>query len=237
MQLHLTHPASDDLQSQEISTFCDLTSGIGGFHYAAASLGLRCVFASEIDEAARAQYKHNFGMCPAVDIVQVESADIPDHDILFGGFPCQPFSIIGKQQGMNDQRGTLSFEIVRILRDKQPAVFVLENVRRLATIGNGAVLDAILSALTEAGYECGWKILNALDYGLPQKRERTIIVGFRDPGVMWYYQWPLRRKQRRSLSEILEKEPAKRHFVSQRIREARHEAHKSDVTPSIWHEN
>ena len=219
-----------------INTFADLFCGIGGFHYAAASFGLRCVFACDIDEEASRQYEWNFGVVPEGDITQINSEDIPEHDILFAGFPCQPFSIIGNRGGMRDSRGTLVYEIVRILEAKQPRAFVLENVRQLTTLGGGRTMKAILSALAEAGYECDWKILNALDYGLPQKRERVIFVGFRDRSLD-LFKWPETGGAYKPLAEILETDPDSRHFVSDRIRTRRRLKHQSEVVPSIWHEN
>lgn len=219
-----------------IDTFADLFCGIGGFHYAAASFGLRCVFACDIDEEASRQYEWNFGVVPEGDITQISSEDIPEHDILFAGFPCQPFSIIGNRDGMKDSRGTLIYEIVRILEAKQPRAFVLENVRQLTTLGGGRTMNAILSALAEAGYECDWKILNALDYGLPQKRERVIFVGFRDRSLE-LFNWPEIEGAYKPLAEILETDPDPRHFVSDRIRTRRRIKHQSEVVPSIWHEN
>ena len=220
----------------DITRFADLFCGIGGFHYAAGDLGLRCVFACDIDAAARSQYQHNFGMQPDGDIVQIRDADIPAHDILFGGFPCQPFSIIGKRQGMDDRRGTLIYQVARILRAAQPRALVLENVRQLATIQGGETMRAILRALGEAGYACDVRILNALDFGLPQKRERAIIVGFRDDSLS-SFRWPEGRKAFRPLSELLETRPHRRHFASAHIRRRRRGAHANAETPSIWHEN
>ena len=219
-----------------INTFADLFCGIGGFHYAAASFGLRCVFACDIDEEASRQYEWNFGVVPEGDITQINSEDIPEHDILFAGFPCQPFSIIGNRGGMRDSRGTLVYEIVRILEAKQPRAFVLENVRQLTTLGGGRTMKAILSALAEAGYECDWRILNALDYGLPQKRERVIFVGFRDRSLD-LFKWPETGGAYKPLAEILETDPDSRHFVSDRVRTRRRLKHQSEVVPSIWHEN
>ena len=219
-----------------ISTFADLFCGIGGFHYAAEPFGINCVFACDIDEDAARQYEWNFGVRPAGDITEIASEDIPDHDILFAGFPCQPFSIIGKRSGLLDSRGTLIYEIVRVLEAKQPRAFVLENVKQLATINEGRTMKAILSALGEAGYECDWKVLNALDYGLPQKRERVIFVGFRDSSLE-LFDWPDAENSRQALAEILETDPDPRHFVSDRIRTLRRMKHQSEITPSIWHEN
>lgn len=220
----------------EIATFIDLFCGIGGFHYAAERLGLHCVFASDIDEYAASQYRVNFGIAPAGDITQIRSGDIPDHDILFAGFPCQPFSIIGKRGGLNDSRGTLVYEIVRILKAKQPRAFILENVRQITSDQQGRTMQRIMSELEEAGYRCDWKILNALDYGLPQKRERTIIVGFLGSALSTF-EWPEKLPRYKPLSQILETGPDRRYFVSEHIRASRHRKHTAEITPSIWHEN
>ncbi len=220
-----------------LSTFADLFCGIGGFHYAAEALGLRCVFASDIDKAAQDQYEHNFGMRPDGDITKIHIENIPSHDILFAGFPCQPFSIIGKMEAMSDSRGTLIYDVARILSVKFPKAFVLENVRQLASINKGKTLRLILDALEEIGYACSHKILNALHFGLPQKRERLIIVGFRDREALKTYEWPRERKAYKPLSGILERDPHVRHFASERIQAKRKAAHTPAVTPSIWHEN
>ena len=219
-----------------INTFADLFCGIGGFHYAADYCGLRCVFACDIDEEASRQYEWNFGIKPEGDITQIRSENIPDHDILFAGFPCQPFSIIGSRKGMKDSRGTLIYEIARILEDKQPRAFVLENVRQLVTMDDTKTMESVLTALSEAGYECDWKILNALDYGLPHKRERVIFVGFRDISLE-LFNWPATEKTYKPLSEILEINPDSRHFASDKIRNSRHAKHQTKIVPSIWHEN
>ena len=225
------------LRPAGIRTFSDLFCGIGGFHYAAQSLGLRCAFACDIDESARAQYERNFGMRPIGDIHEVKGDQIPPHDILFGGFPCQPFSIIGNRQGLQDGRGGLIFEIVRILRHRRPKAFVLENVRQFSTLGKGAVIRQVIDALEGAGYACEWRVLNALDYGLPQKRERTIIVGFAAPGAQGHFAWPKPMKERKALKDVLEDNPHPRHKASKYIRERRRRAHTAALSPSIWHEN
>lgn len=221
-----------------LTTFADLFCGIGGFHYAARSLGLRCVFACEIDEAAARQYQANFGMVPAGDITQLAGGEIPEHDLLLAGFPCQPFSIIGKRNGLRDSRGTLIYEIVRILKDRRPRAFVLENVRQITTINQGRTMEAILSALRGAGYRCEWRILNALRFGLPQKRERAFFVGFRDPAPPPPgFTWPEGEDSYRPLTEILEPDPHPRHYASEHIRRRRREKHVAGAAPSIWHEN
>ena len=230
------HSIPKDLQPAGIATFADLFCGIGGFHYAGSSLGLRCVFASDIDSDACDQYEENFEIRPLGDIEQIKADKIPDHDILFGGFPCQPFSIIGNREGLADARGNLVWEAVRVLRDKQPKAFVLENVKQLATNEGGKTIQKIHEALLNAGYMTSHKVLNALDHGLPQKRERVIIVGFNDES-MDCFTWPEPKKTYTPLKDILEHDVPVRYFVSDRIRKSRQEKHTPKVTPSIWHEN
>jgi DNA (cytosine-5)-methyltransferase 1 len=202
---------------------------------AAANLGLEVVFASDIDDAAAAAYQHNFGLLPAGDITQIAGSDIPDHDILLAGFPCQPFSIIGSRSGTSDPRGKLFQEILRIVRAKRPAGIVLENVKQLASAENGTILRTILEDLSSMGYQVDWRVLNALHLGLPQKRERVIIVGTLEPFDR--FPWPTEKVPMAPLSELLENDPDPKYFVSERIRVKRHAAHTSKVAPSIWHEN
>lgn len=217
-------------------TFIDLFAGIGGFHVAGADLGGKCVFACEIDEHAKMAYEHNYGIAPYGDITTLDENAIPDHDILFAGFPCQPFSIIGDQMGFEDTRGTLFFEIVRILQAKKPSAFILENVKQLKTHNNGHTFNVILRSLDELGYDVYPTVLNALDYGLPQKRERAIIVGFAEKTP--HFKFP-NKIGNGDLKDILEDESIidKKHFVSEYIYKKRIAKHESDITPSIWHEN
>ena len=216
-------------------TCIDLFCGIGGFHIAAENLGLKVIFASDIDDDACKTYQHNFKLSPMGDIVSIAAQDIPDHDIMLAGFPCQPFSIIGTQQGTADPRGTLFLEILRIARVKRPAGIVIENVKQLATAENGTILKKIIDGLTSIGYTVDWKILNALNFGLPQKRERVLIVATRTHFDK--FPWPTAKIPMKPLSEILEPNPDAKNFVSERIRAKRHDGHKSKCTPSIWHEN
>jgi len=218
-----------------LRTFVDMFCGIGGFHLAATSFGMKCVFACDIDEEARKTYYHNFGIMPTGDITAIKESQIPDHDLFLAGFPCQPFSIIGKRQGFCDMRGTLFFEIVRILKAKRPRAVLLENVKQLATADKGRVLSCIVSELEALEYNVATKILNALDYGLPQKRERILIAATLDP--FEEFLWPSGGNPMKSLTEILEPNPPERFYVSERILQRRHAAHKSKYYPSIWHEN
>lgn len=157
--------------------FIDLFCGLGGFRIALENLGCKCVFSSEINEHAREIYKENFGDYPSGDITKISTKDIPDFDILCAGFPCQPFSSAGKRMGFEDTRGTLFFEIARILKDKQPRYFILENVKGLKTHNNGNTLKTIICILKDLGYNVSFDIFNARDFGVPQARERLIIIG------------------------------------------------------------
>ncbi len=159
------------------NTFIDLFSGIGGFRLGLEKAGFRCVFSSEIDKHCRIAYKNNFGETPAGDITKIPLTDIPDHEILAGGFPCQSFSICGKRKGFADKRGDLFFRICEIIKFKQPKVIFLENVKYLMYHNGGATLDLMLSSLNDLGYHINFKILNSLHFGVPQNRERIIIIG------------------------------------------------------------
>lgn len=221
--------------------FIDLFCGIGGFRTAMDEACLEndiipeCVFSSDIDNFCQDSYEANFGERPFGDITKIDEKDIPDHDILFAGFPCQSFSIIGKMQGFNDVRGTLFFDIARILKHKQPKAFVLENVKQLFGHDGGNTLKTIVNVLEkELGYSVRFAVLNALDFGLPQKRERIIIVGHKEP-ILFNFPSPIRPF--RPLSEILEKKVDVKYFASEMILEKRKNKHKSAYNLSIWHEN
>jgi len=177
--------------------FIDLFSGTGGFRLAFEricdnyKIKSQCVFSSDIDINSRKIYLENFGEKPIGDITKIDENDIPDHDILLGGFPCQPFSICGELKGFEDTRGTLFFDIARIIKNKQPSAFILENVKQLQGHQQGKTLKVIINTLKELGYYTDYKILNALDFGLPQKRERILIVGLKNPNHYHNFNWPL----------------------------------------------
>jgi DNA (cytosine-5)-methyltransferase 1 len=160
----------------------ELFAGIGGFRLAADSLDIRTVWANDLDAKACAVYSDRFGkgVIEKKDIRLVPSDDVPDHDILTGGFPCQPFSNAGKKQGIEDPRGTLFQSIVDILRAKQPEFFVLENVKRLLEMEKGRHFATILHSLSQVNYRVEWRLLNAQHFGLAQNRQRVFIVGIRD---------------------------------------------------------
>lgn len=218
-------------------TFIDLFAGIGGMRIPFEKLGGTCVFSSEWDEHAQKTYARNFGETPAGDITKIDAAEIPAHDILLAGFPCQPFSILGGKQGFEDTRGTLFFDIARILKQKQPNAFLLENVKQLRTHDKGRTFAIIQEHLSQLSYTTYHQVLNALDFGLPQKRERIFIVGFREPIA---FDFPQGTGTYKPLSEILEPdaraEPSL--FASEHIRKSRREKCKVEpFYPSIWHEN
>lgn len=169
-----------EIEKINVFSFVDLFAGIGGFRLALESIGGNCVFSAEINEHACKMYELNFRDNPFCDITKVDEKSIPNHDILCAGFPCQPFSISGKQLGFEDTRGTLFFDIARIIKEKKPKVVFLENVKNLAIHDKGNTLKVILKTLKDLGYVVEYKILNAKDFGVPQNRERIIIVGSRD---------------------------------------------------------
>ncbi|MEZ4706785.1 MAG: DNA (cytosine-5-)-methyltransferase [Caldilineaceae bacterium] len=171
--------------------YIELFAGIGGFRYgieqASASLDQRqllsgatyftCVYANEFDKYASSVYRRHYKKCDERDIRTVDANAIPDHDLLLAGFPCQAFSVAGKRQGFCDTRGTLFFEITRVLRQKRPRLLLLENVKGLLSHEQGGTFATIISALDELGYDLQWQVLNSKDFGMPQNRERVFIVG------------------------------------------------------------
>jgi len=210
--------------------FIDLFAGIGGFHIALKKAGNTCVFASEIDKFCQQVYFDNFGIMPNGDITKIDAKDIPDFDILAAGFPCQPFSYAGRQEGFEDKtRGTLFFDILRIIKEKRPKMFLLENVKGLKSHKKGETLKTIEDSLKGVGYYIYWEILNSHDFGVPQKRERWYCVGF-DKDI--YFEFPKPTNRTTVLRDIIdinlndpklelskfEKERIKHHFESTDVR-------------------
>ena len=222
-------------------TFIDLFAGIGGIRIAFERAGGKCVFTSESDKPCQIMYEANFGDKPQGDITKIDAEEVPDHDILIGGFPCQAFSIIGKKLGFTDTRGTLFFDVERILKAKRPKAFLLENVKQLKTHDNGRTLKVILKHLENLGYFVHYKVLNGLDFGLPQKRERIILVGFRKN---YKFEFPQNGIKRKTLNDILEPDNQidKKHFLSDYFRKKLQTKLKEQnknprIYPSVWHEN
>ena len=196
---------------QEKFTFIDLFAGIGGMRIAFEKSGGRCVFSSEWNKFSQQTYETNFGEVPDGDITKIDAKDIPNHDILVGGFPCQPFSIagvsskkaLGRKHGFEDEtQGTLFFDIVRIIREKKPRAFLLENVKNLKSHDKGNTFRVIMKKLREdLGYDVHYKIVDASSV-VPQHRERIFIVGFRKP---MDFEFPKLADKRPKLGDVLEK--------------------------------
>lgn len=203
---------------KKIFSFVDLFAGIGGFRLAFEKLGGTCVFSSEWDRFAQMTYQANFGEVPYGDITKIDTGSIPNHDILLAGFPCQAFSIAGRRMGFDDTRGTLFFEVARILNNKKPSAFLLENVKGLLDHDKGRTIQVILSTLTEIGYSgVKVKVINAKDYGLAQNRERVFIVGFRKETSITDYEFPEATSVRSTIGDILLQENvAAKYYLSQR---------------------
>lgn len=161
-------------------SFIDLFAGIGGFHYALSSFGAECLYASEWDIPAKETYFTNFGINPSGDITQIAANEIPPHDILCGGFPCQAFSVSGKRRGFEDTRGTLFFDIARIVKYHRPKVVFMENVKNLVLHDMGRTFNVITATMEELGYTMYSKVLNSGQFGIPQHRERIYMVCFRN---------------------------------------------------------
>ena len=221
-------------------TFVDLFAGIGGIRIPLTELGGKCVFSSEWDKAAQISYSYNFGEVPFGDITKINSDSIPKHDVLLAGFPCQAFSIIGKMKGFADTRGTMFFEVARILQHHQPKAILLENVKQLVSHDGGKTFKVILDTLAELGYSVKWKILNALDFGLPQKRERVIIVGFKSAAACEQFNFDF-EPIAYNLASVLEddKNVDSSLFASDMILDKRRKRveGKNVFYPSVWHEN
>src|SRR5690606_31842143 len=187
--------------------YIDLFAGIGGFHQALSSFGATCVFASEWDKYAAATYYANYDIFPKGDITKIDESRIPRHDILCAGFPCQAFSISGKQKGFEDARGTLFFDIARIVKHHQPRLLFLENVRNFERHDGGNTLKVVLKTLNELGYNVNYQVLNASDYNLPQNRERIYFVCFRKDLQIKNFEFPKPSIKKVALIDFLEAHP------------------------------
>ena len=216
-------------------TIIDLFAGIGGIRQAFQRVGGYTVYSSEWDKFAQTTYRVNYGEVPDGDITKVDEKDIPDHDILLAGFPCQPFSQAGLKKGFEDARGTLFFDIARILKAKRPKAFMLENVKQLKGHDKGNTLKVILNVLHELNYYVPEpQVLNAYDFGVPQNRERIIIVGFNKdylPEQPEQFQYPA--KQSRNgvrVGNILEENVPERYTISDKLYKGHLERKKKNET-------
>ena len=194
--------------------FIDLFSGIGGFRLALEKFNYKCVFSADNNQYACETYYKNFKEYPLVDIKKLSPKKIPNHDILCAGFPCQPFSIAGKRRGFDDTRGTLFFDIVKILKEKKPKIFILENVKGLVNHNKGKTFKKILEILSQKlngkiiksrrenlRYNVFWKVLNSNNFNVPQNRERVFIIGFTDQSID--FKFPTNQELKNTLNDII----------------------------------
>lgn len=197
-------------------SFIDLFAGLGGFRIALESLGAHCVYSNEWDKPVQKVYADNFGDIPEGDITKVDENTIPDHDILCAGFPCQAFSISGKQRGFEDSRGTLFFDVARIVKAKRPKIVFMENVKNFASHDNGRTLEVVRNTMEELGYTFNQKVLSAVDYGVPQKRERIYMVCFRNDLNISDFSFPMPFKLTRHVEDVLldDEEMVKKLYVN-----------------------
>ncbi|ACV27119.1 DNA cytosine methyltransferase [Kangiella koreensis] len=211
-------------QSKPNFTFIDLFAGIGGIRLGFQKYGGACVFSSEFEKAAQNTYKENFGEHPFGDITTVPSENIPKHDILLGGFPCQAFSVAGYREGFSDKkgRGNLFFKIHDIIKTKKPEAFLLENVKNLQGHDGGNTFKVIVEYLHESGYSVISNVLNSMDFGdVPQNRERIYIIGFKDE-ANWQnnkgatrtseFSWPEPIRLSKSVRDLLDKQVSEHYF-------------------------
>lgn len=214
-------------QSNPKFKFIDLFAGIGGIRLAFQNLGGKCVFTSEWDTYSKKTYEANFGEVPFGDITKIKESEIPDHDILLGGFPCQPFSIagvskknaLGRAHGFLDEtQGTLFFDVARIIKHKKPSAFMLENVKNLVSHDKGKTFKVITETLKELGYSINCKVLDGKHF-VPQHRERIIIVGFRNQIFKGKesFQFPTMGETKYAIKDILEKEVDKKYTLSDNL--------------------
>jgi DNA (cytosine-5)-methyltransferase 1 len=195
-------------------TFIDLFAGIGGFRIALEKAGAECVFSSEIDKYALQVYKANFNEDASGDITQIKEEEIPAHDVLCAGFPCQSFSEFGQRKGFSDPRGTLFFDILRIAKHHRPKVLLLENVKGLTYHNGGDTFETIKNTIEDLGYVFSWQLLDATMFGLPQRRQRVFMVAVRKD-IQKSFQFPVGSLTTRTLKDILETNVDANHFLAE----------------------
>ena len=218
-------------------TFIDLFAGIGGFRLAMQANGGECVFSSEWDSAAKQTYYENYGEVPFGDITKIEPSSIPNFTVLTGGFPCQPFSSIGKREGFRHKtQGTLFFYIAKIIEQKHPTAFLLENVPGLLTHDGGRTFETIIDTLkNELGYTVYSKVLNSADFGVPQIRKRLYFVGFRNDLNINDFEFPAENAEHVGIGTFIEKN-AEGPVISEHLQKT-YIFKKEDGHPEIVDEN
>jgi DNA (cytosine-5)-methyltransferase 1 len=200
-------------------TFIDLFAGIGGVRIPFDELGATCVFSSEWDKYSQITYAANYGHLPTGDITKIDAADIPPFDILLAGFPCQPFSNAGLKKGFEDTRGTLFFDVCRIVEHHSPKILLLENVKGFRGHDKGKTFQVVKGALQDLGYSIYDKILNARDFGVPQNRERIFIIAFLNTHFKRedFFSFPHSQTTKTCVADILEKTVDEKYTLSDRL--------------------
>lgn len=207
-------PPSKKKKKEADFTFIDLFAGIGGIRMGFESAGGECVFTSEWDEPAQKTYQANFKEMPYGDITKIEPEEIPSFDMLLAGFPCQPFSQAGLKKGFEDTRGTLFFDIARIVEHHKPSVVFLENVRNLGSHDKGNTLKVIIKTLEDLGYKVFHRLYNAKNFGVPQNRVRIYIIAFKDKVD---FEFPKEPNTPTKLGDILEKKVDDKYTISDKL--------------------
>lgn len=160
--------------------YIDLFCGMGSFHHSLSRLQWQCVMACDINKSVRDTYFANYALLPLGDIVEIDPTDVPEYDVLCAGFPCQPWSNIGKRQGLDDERGSMFQQVMKFVKRNTPKIIILENVKGLLSQDNGQPFQHMVEEIKYAGYQVNWKVLACNDYGIPQMRKRLFVVGVRD---------------------------------------------------------
>lgn len=221
--------------------FIDLFAGLGGIRIPFEELGGQSVFSSDIDKFVQQTYEENFDELPYGDITKVDENDIPSFDVLLAGFPCQPFSNAGLKKGFDDTRGTLFFDIERILKKHLPQAILLENVKGFKGHDKGRTFEVIKNSLENLGYNIFTEVLNAKDFGVPQNRERIYIVGFLDKNINFIF--PQKKEIKVRLGDILEKKVDDKYTISDKLwaghqrRKKEHKKKGNGFGYSIFNEN
>lgn len=199
--------------------FVDLFAGTGGIRIPFDELGGEAVLASEWDKFAQITYQANFGELPLGDITQIKEEDVPAHNIIMGGFPCQPFSHAGLKKGFDDTRGTLFFDIARMIKKRKPEIVFLENVKGFRGHDKGRTFETIRNTLDELGYNVTAQVLSAKDFGVPQNRQRFYIIGLKRAkyGNDTFFEFPEPTHKPTRLGDILEKNVDEKYTISDRL--------------------
>lgn len=211
-------PSSNYRGSNRDFKFIDLFAGLGGFHSGLSRLGGECIFAAELDDYLRDLYEKNYGITPSGDIRLVNERDVPNHDVLCAGFPCQPFSRAGKKKGTEcPESGKLIDDVLRIVRDKKPTYIMLENVPDIMVVQSGLFWNYIVTSLNSEGYTVDYRVYTPQDFGIPQKRKRVFVVASRIG--LEYFSWPKPTGIAPALEKILENSPANVRHLEKRKEE------------------